>query len=138
MLDKHRKRKPKDRSLGLKRSGIRLSKYVDYRYYRFFAPKKVDRSDFYFYFCFLSSAKKRNVFDSRVAVPNLFELCRGEKKSLYINKLYNQTITYEILQTTFDSCIGHGDRFIVRRTSKTKSYQGSTTGRDNPYRLVTR
>ena len=65
MLDKHRKRKPKDGSLGLKRSGIRLSKYVDYRYYRFFAPKKVDRSDFYFYFCFLSSAKKRNVFDSR-------------------------------------------------------------------------
>ncbi len=85
MLDKHRKRKPKDGSLGLKRSGIRLSKYVDYRYYRFFTPKKVDRSDFYFYFCFLSSAKKRNVFDSRVAEPNLFELCRGEKRCMRMN-----------------------------------------------------
>lgn len=30
MSDKHRKRKPKDGSLDLKRSGIRLSKYVDY------------------------------------------------------------------------------------------------------------
>ena len=65
MSDKHRKRKPKDGSLDLKRSGIRLSKYVDYRYYRFFAPKRVDCFYFYFYFCFLSSAKKRNVFDSR-------------------------------------------------------------------------
>ena len=62
MSDKHRKRKPKDGSLGLKRSGIRLSKYVDYRYYRFFAPKRVDCFYFYFYFCFLSSAKKTERF----------------------------------------------------------------------------
>ena len=82
MLDKHRKRKPKDGRLGLKRSDIRLSKYVDYRYYRFFAPKKVDRSDFYFYFCFLSSAKKRNVFDSREQNRILFGLCRGKKRCM--------------------------------------------------------
>ena len=41
MLDKHRKRKPKDGRLGLKRSGICLSKYVDYRYYRFLPRKKL-------------------------------------------------------------------------------------------------